>query len=915
MCEGRITGQSKNLVFNRQNEAVFSRRKNRTSNEIGTSVNTKRVRIKFSQIAVCLFLAGLANPASAWSADRSTEGLVALYDFRLAKGSVVKDRSAVGQPLDLKIENPKNVRRSEGTLEVRGKTLIRSDKPAAKIFNAVRRSGEITIEAWVRPANAKQDGPARMVTLSGGSSERNFTLGQKGDKVDVRLRTTKTSGNGIPSLNSPSRSLAIKLTHVVYTRNRGGRARLFINGKPRTEKRMAGSMANWNGKYRLALANELSKDRPWLGTFHLVAIYSRDLSAGEVAQHFNAGVNARSTGAPLATRSRSPKEQFFDEKIAPLFSRHCLECHDTVNHKGKLDLSKKSTAFATSKKEIVIVPGKSAESLLWEVVEGDDMPNERDPLSVDEKKLLRKWIEDGAVWAGEEIDPLAHTHDRRVNQNWVRRLTVPEYIETVRSLTGVDIAKEARETLPADIRADGFSNTAYNLTVDLKHIEAYSRLAGIIVGKMNVRQFANRFSKKRGFTDDVMRDLVAKMGKWLLRGPLEEHEVAAFRGVSTTVAAAGGTFEEALALLVEAMLQSPRFLYRVENERGDGTAWPVSEYELASRMSYIIWGAPPDAQLLEAAENGQLFEAAGLEAQLKRMLDDPRAAKRSAEFIHEWLNLGRLANMKPNPEKFPQWNAALANDMRAETIAFFDDVVWKQNRPLADLLNAKLTYVTPRLAKHYGLPVQGEGLARYDLKSVPERGGLLTQGSVLTIGGDEASMVTRGLFVLRDLLRSGVKDPPPSVNTEPVPSKAGLTQRNIARKRVADKTCGGCHIKFEPLAFGLEKFDGIGAFHEKDEHGNTLRDDGEILFPGTAKTVPYDSSAELMNLLAGSDRVQQCLTWKVAQFALGRPLGSSDSRTLDKVHRAAQKGGGTYAGLMRAIIKSDLVQKTQTEAN
>jgi hypothetical protein len=864
---------------------------------------------------VCFFLVGLAKPASAWSADRSGDGLVALYDFRLAKGSIVKDRSGVGKPLDLKIENPKNVRRTKGTLEVRGKTLIRSDKPAAKVFNAVRRSGEITIEAWVRPANAKQDGPARMVTLSGGSSERNFTLGQEGDKVDVRLRTTKTSGNGIPSLNSPGRSLAPRLTHIVYTRNRGGRARLFLNGKQQVEKRVPGAMANWNGKYRLALANELSSERPWLGTFHLVAIYSRDLSVGEVAQHFKAGVNARSTGAQLATRKQSPKEQFFDREIAPLLSRHCLECHDTVNHKGRLDLSKKSTAFATSKKETVIVPGKSAESLLWEVVEADDMPDERDSLSVDEKKLLRKWIDDGAVWAGEEIDPLAHTLDWRVNQNWVRRLTVPEYIDTVRSLTGVDIAREARETLPPDIRADGFSNTAYNLTVDLKNIEAYSRLAGIIVGKMNVRQFAKRFSRKRGFTDDVMRDLVAKMGKWLLRAPLEEHEVAAFRGVSTTVAAAGGTFEEALSLLVEAMLQSPRFLYRVENERGDGTAWVVSEYELASRMSYIIWGAPPDTQLLEAAENGQLFEHDGLEAQLKRMLDDPRAAKRSAEFVHEWLNLGRLANMKPNPEKFPQWNADLANDMRAETIAFFDDVVWKQNRPLADLLNAKLTYATPRLARHYGLPVQGGGQARYDLKSVPERGGLLTQGSVLTIGGDEASMVTRGLFVLRDLLRSGVKDPPPSVNTEPVPSKAGLTQRNIARKRIADKTCGGCHIKFEPLAFGLEKFDGIGAFHEKDEHGNTLRDDGEILFPGTAKTVPYDSSAELMNLLAGSDRVQQCLTWKVAQFALGRPLGPADSRTLDKVHQAAQKGGGTYASLMRAIIKSDLVQKTQTEAN
>ena len=873
------------------------------------------MRAFFSQLIVFLILAGLVRPLGMWAAGRSSDGLVVLYDFRLAKGGIVRDRSGAGQPLNLKIENPKNVRRSEGALEVRGPTLIRSDKRADKVFKAVRRSGEITIEAWLRPANTRQDGPARMVTLSANSSERNFTLGQEGDKVDVRLRTTQTSGNGAPSLGGPSRSLASKLTHVVYTRNRGGRARLFINGKQQTEKRVAGTTTNWNGKYRLALANELTKDRPWLGTFHLVAIYSRDLSAGEVADHFEAGVNARSPGAKLAGQTQSPQERFFEREIAPLLSRHCLECHDTVNHKGTLDLSKKSTAFATSKKETVIVPGKSAESLLWEVVEADDMPNERDPLSAAEKTKLRKWIDDGAVWAGEEIDSLAHTFDRRAAQNWVRRLTVPEYIETVRSLTSVDIAKEAREILPPDIRADGFSNTAYNLSVDLKHIEGYSRLAGIVVGKMNVRQFVRRFSKKQGFTDDIMRDLVAKMGQWFLRGPLEEHEVAAFRGISTTVASAGGTFEEALALLVEAMLQSPRFIYRVENERGDGTAWPVNEYELASRISYIIWGAPPDAQLLKAAENGQLFEDDGLEAQLKRMLDDPRAARRSAEFIHEWLNLGRLANMKPSPEKFPQWNTALAKDMRAETIAFFDDVVWKQNRPMADLLNAKVTYATPRLAKHYGLPVQGSGMTRYDLKSVPERGGLLTQGSVLTIGGDEASMVTRGLFVLRDILRSGVKDPPPSVNTEPVPSKAGLTQRNIARKRIADKTCGVCHIKFEPLAFGLEKFDGIGAFHEKDEHGNALRDDGEILFPGTAKPVPYQSSAELMNLLAGNDRVQQCLTWKVAQFALGRPMGPADSRTLDKVHRAAQKGGGTYASLMRAIIKSDLVQKTQTEAN
>ena len=174
--------------------------------------------------------------------------------------------------------------------------------------------------------------------------------------------------------------------------------------------------------------------------------------------------------------------------------------------------------------------------------------------------------------------------------------------------------------------------------------------------------------------------------------------------------------------------------------------------------------------------------------------------------------------------------------MREETLAYFEEVVWKQNRPLADLLNAQLTFVTPRLAQHYGLKLdKGESadeLIRCDLSNVPGRGGLLTQGSVLTVGGDEASMVTRGLFVLHELLRGVVRDPPPCVDTTPVASKPGLTQRAVAESRIANQKCAGCHARFEPLAFGLEQLDGLGAFHETDEHGNKLRDDGSILFPG-----------------------------------------------------------------------------------
>jgi hypothetical protein len=478
---------------------------------------------------------------------------------------------------------------------------------------------------------------------------------------------------------------------------------------------------------------------------------------------------------------------------------------------------------------------------------------------------------------------------------------------------GVDIAAEARQILPPDVRADGFSNTAYNLNIDLKHIDAYARLAAIIVKRMDAAAFAQKFSRGRNFTDKDMLPLVSKMGQWLLRGPLEEREVVAYRGITTTVAAAGGTYKEAVGTVIEAMLQSPRFIYRIEHQLGDGSAWPVGDFELASRLSYIIWGGPPDKELIRAAEAGELADGNRMAAQVRRMLKDPRAVNQSARFVSEWLNLDRLANLRPNKKKFPNWNPALAADMRAETLAFFREVVWNQNRPLSDLLNAQVTFATPRLAAHYGLKSVGEKLARYNLAGVPGRGGLLTQGSILTMGGDEASMVSRGLFVFHDLLRGVVKDPPPGVDTTPVPTKAGLTQRAIAEQRLANNKCAGCHSKFEPLAFGLEKFDGLGAFHPADEHGNRLRDDGEIRFPLSAGSIKYKSSAELMNHLAASPRVRETLTWKLTQFALGRPLTAADARHIRSIHKAGWKNGGTYANLITAIVLSDLVLKTQTE--
>jgi hypothetical protein len=183
---------------------------------------------------------------------------------------------------------------------------------------------------------------------------------------------------------------------------------------------------------------------------------------------------------------------------------------------------------------------------------------------------------------------------------------------------------------------------------------------------------------------------------------------------------------------------------------------------------------------------------------------------------------------------------------------------------------------------------------------------------VLTIGGDDASMVTRGLFVMRDLLRGVIGAPPPGVDTTPVPAKPGMTLRDVAEQRIANAACGACHRKFEPLAFGLEQFDGLGGFHRKDEFGNELRSDGQLIVPGAAKPLGYRTPADFMDLLAASDRVRETITWKLTQFALGRPLGSADAIELQRIHEAASENGGTYASLITAIVMSDLVQKSRT---
>ena len=226
---------------------------------------------------------------------RVTNGLQVLYEFKEGQGRQVRDVSGVGEPLNLRIKDESRVAWNSQGLEVNQATVITSESPARKVITACRASGELTVEAWIVPSSVQQDGPARILSISGSKTERNVTLGQglygnqPADLYMARLRTSQTSTNGLPATITPSGTATRSLTHLVYTRRPNGRATLYVNGQDRGVLDVTGNLNNWDERMPLLLANELSEDRPWLGLLRLAAIYSRALTAAEVLHNYEAG--------------------------------------------------------------------------------------------------------------------------------------------------------------------------------------------------------------------------------------------------------------------------------------------------------------------------------------------------------------------------------------------------------------------------------------------------------------------------------------------------------------------------------------------------------------------------------------------------------------------------------------------------
>jgi hypothetical protein len=348
-------------------------------------------------------------------------------------------------------------------------------------------------------------------------------------------------------------------------------------------------------------------------------------------------------------------------------------------------------------------------------------------------------------------------------------------------------------------------------------------------------------------------------------------------------------------------------VFRFENAPAKiaaGADYRINDYELASRLSFFLWGSLPDQQLLTLASQHKLTDKKVLEREVHRMLADPKADALSTRFASQWLRLQDLDKVHPDAFLFPDFDLQLADAMRHETELFFNDIV-ANDRPIFDLFNANYTFVNERLARHYGIPgVYGSYMRRVALPKDSPRLGILGQGSILTItsAGDRTSPVQRGAFVMETLFGAPVPRPPPGVNTDlnqDPTAEHPVTVRERLEKHRANPTCAACHQIMDPIGFSLENFDLDGRWRITE--GNSPINASGKLVDGTPLNGVEDLRAAL---LSRSDAFVTSFTEKLLTYALGRRLEYYDEPSVREISRAARVENYRFSAVVLGIVRS-----------
>lgn len=499
--------------------------------------------------------------------------------------------------------------------------------------------------------------------------------------------------------------------------------------------------------------------------------------------------------------------------------------------------------------------------------------------------------------------------DPEVGPTDLRRLTASQYDNTVRDLLGITTSASQEFSFSPDERVGPFKSNNAAPVAGLQ-VEQYMSAAEALAADA-VLDLESLLPCDPGVVGEqaCTEQLVEELGLRAYRRPLEPDEIDRLMSVYQD-GRMGADFADGIRLVVQAMLQSPFFLYHIEigQPLPDGPADLVAldGYEVASRLSYFLWDTMPDDALFEAAASGELETAEGLSAQVDRMLADPKAADAIASFHLQWLGVDETEGLEKDASVFPGFDSALAEAMKEETARFTNWVVLEGDGRLETLLTADFTVTEdPALLALYGATLPADHVPG-DPVDLPagERSGLLTHPSVLASHShaNQTSPIHRGVMVRQNLLCQILPPPPPDVDNVPPDPDPDATTRERFDQHTSDPACAGCHDLIDPVGFGLENYDGIGAFRTME--GELPVDaSGELL--GTDVDGPFDGGLELAQRLAQSRQVRECVARQWFRFAFGRGETSDDDCAMERLFEAFESSEYDIRALLREIVLSD----------
>lgn len=408
--------------------------------------------------------------------------------------------------------------------------------------------------------------------------------------------------------------------------------------------------------------------------------------------------------------------------------------------------------------------------------------------------------------------------------------------------------------------------------------------------------------------EEASQKILERFASRAFRRPATEPEVGRLGDLAAKVRADGGSFEESMQVAIQSILVSPHFLFKVERPGqpdASGKRPSVTQYELATRISYFLWSSMPDDELLVMAHKGQLRDPVALRSKVARMMKDPRMNRFVENFAGQWLQLRNLSEVRPDPRRFREFDEEIRELVRRETLTFFAGVM-RGNMPVTTLLDADFTYLNEKLARYYGIRgVTGDEFRAVSLEGTG-RGGLLTHASILTVTSNptRTSPVKRGKWILENLLNTPPPPPPPDIPELEKGKLVGTLRERMEQHR-SNPACSACHNMMDPLGFAMENFDAVGQYRKRDA-GVDIDASGQL--PDGTK---FNGIDELKRVLSTDRREQfvRCLIEKMMTYAVGRGIEYYDKCAVDKIVLDAKKQDFKFAYIVAGIIESDPFQK------